>query len=80
MRIALGLALIAAAVGCESPIVGAKCQTGFTRCGEECVNTQRDFRNCGECDHLCHDFICLKGACEEREQLDAAISDAAPSD
>lgn len=77
MSRAIALALVFAAISCESAIVGAKCQAGFTRCGEECVNTQRDFRNCGKCDNLCHDFICLKGHCEDREQPDAASSDGA---
>jgi hypothetical protein len=75
MRLVAAFVLVAAAMGCESAIVGAKCQSGFTRCGEECVSLQRDFRNCGECEHLCHDFICLKGECEDREPADAAAAD-----
>jgi hypothetical protein len=75
MRLVIASILIAAAIGCESAIVGAKCETGFTRCGDECVNLQRDFRNCGECEHLCNDFICLKGKCEDREPPDAAAAD-----
>ncbi len=68
-----------AATGCESAIVGgAKCGAGFTRCGDECVNLKRDFRNCGECGNLCPGFICLKGECEEPapDQPDASSSDA----
>jgi hypothetical protein len=80
MTRAIVLALTFAALSCESAIVGAKCQAGFTRCGEECVNTQRDFRNCGKCENLCHDFICLKGKCEDRPQPDAASEDGAAAE
>jgi hypothetical protein len=72
MRACLIMALVFAAVGCESAIVGAKCQSGFARCGDECVNLQRDFRNCGECENLCQGFICLKGECADDEPVDAS--------
>jgi Stigma-specific protein, Stig1 len=75
MKYAIALALTFAAMSCESAIVGAKCQAGFTRCGDECVNLQRDFRNCGRCENLCNDFICLKGKCESRGPLDAAAEE-----
>jgi hypothetical protein len=81
MRVVFALTLMLAAVGCESPIVGGKCQVGFTICRDACVNLQRDFTNCGKCGNLCGDFLCLKGKCEPREQPDAASSeDAAKSD
>jgi hypothetical protein len=72
MRATLLLAFVFAAVGCESAIVGAKCQSGFVRCDDECVNLQRDFRNCGECGNLCQGFICWKGECADDESADAS--------
>jgi hypothetical protein len=72
MRAFAILAFVLAASSCESAIVGAKCQSGFSRCGDECVNLQRDFRNCGECENLCMSFICLKGECEGDESADAS--------
>lgn len=64
MRTLFLLGWLVAAVGCEAAIVGVKCGEGFSRCGDECVNLQRDFRNCGACGNLCRSFICFKGECE----------------
>jgi hypothetical protein len=72
MRAFAILAFVLAASSCESAIVGAKCQAGFARCGDECVNLERDFRNCGECGNLCMSFFCSKGACEDGEPADAS--------
>jgi hypothetical protein len=82
MRALILVAWVLAAVGCESAIVGAKCADGFSRCGDECVNLKRDFRNCGECGNLCRSFICLKGECEEQasDPLDAGSTDADAAD
>lgn len=75
MKLAILAALLCVAVGCDSAIVGAKCEKGFVRCGDECVNLQKDFRNCGRCENLCHDFFCIKGVCQE-SVTDAAVSEA----
>jgi hypothetical protein len=84
MKLMVAFALMLAAVGCESAIVGAKCQAGFTRCGAACVNMQRDFTNCGACGNVCDDLICLNGKCEDRGQpiagASAAVDAAATSE
>jgi Stigma-specific protein, Stig1 len=80
MRWLIVLSVTFAAVGCESPIVGAKCQAGFTRCADECVNLQRDFRNCGECGNLCQGFFCFKGECADDEPADASSAVDAASE
>jgi hypothetical protein len=72
----VGVVFALAAIGCESAIVGGSCQPGFKICGEECVNLQRDFRNCGACENLCDTFICLKGECEKPAEPDASTPDA----
>jgi hypothetical protein len=83
--IAFASVLMLAAVGCESAIVGATCQAGFTKCGAACVNTQRDFTNCGKCGNVCSDILCLDGKCEARAEAGAGatakvVADAATSE
>ena len=75
-----------AAIGCESPIVGASCQPGFAVCADGCVDLQEDYRNCGECDNNCGKYLCKAGKCSAtpRPEFDSgpvAGSDASmPSD
>jgi hypothetical protein len=41
------------------------CPTGQDRCGDRCVNTQRNERHCGECFHRCEEGQeCVGGGCE----------------
>lgn len=40
------------------------CNTGFTACNGNCVDTQTDTNNCGRCGHACGtDETCQQGAC-----------------
>lgn len=67
--------------GCQSALVGASCQEGFSLCSDECVNTRRDFRNCGRCGNTCGDFVCDDGRCSDEMRpgaKDAGDLDAAP--
>jgi hypothetical protein len=41
-----------------------KCPEGFTACSGYCIETQGNFRHCGECDNTCaSDKACVEGAC-----------------
>jgi len=45
------------------------CTAGLTLCGDECVDTDTDERNCGACGHLCQNAphgtgICAGGECD----------------
>ena len=41
------------------------CPTGRTRCGDRCVNLQRNENNCGSCGNRCaEEQECVSGACE----------------
>ena len=48
------------------------CESGYTRCGSKCVDTNKDVNNCGGCttptsglDHICFpDEKCLGGQCK----------------
>jgi Stigma-specific protein, Stig1 len=73
MRWSFGLLLVAccAAVGCESPIVGASCRPGFSVCADGCVDLQADYRNCGECDNNCGQYLCKAGMCSSMVRVDA---------
>jgi hypothetical protein len=49
---------------CVSGACSFACNTGFKRCGSECVDTQNDARNCNACGHECDpNQICQAGAC-----------------
>jgi hypothetical protein len=40
------------------------CSSGYTPCGETCVNLDSDEYNCGECDNVCPTgYYCSLGAC-----------------
>lgn len=72
-----------AAIGCESPIVGASCRPGFAVCADGCVDLQEDYRNCGECDNNCGQYLCKAGKCSVtvRPGFDAGPVDASvPND
>jgi hypothetical protein len=54
-------------VGDVSPDTGEdRCPRGFTRCGEDCVDTGVDRAHCGECEVACGDAEhCRVGECTE---------------
>jgi hypothetical protein len=64
------LALSSAALGCESPIVGASCRSGYAVCADGCVDLQSDYRNCGECDNNCGRYLCKAGMCSATQRVD----------
>lgn len=42
------------------------CEAGTSRCGELCVDLQRDEEHCGSCDEVCKvDEMCLVGECRD---------------
>ncbi len=51
------------------------CESGLTRCGEDCVDTSSDPENCGVCDNACDPYVhaspgctmgqCAMGPCDE---------------
>lgn len=42
------------------------CEAGTSRCGELCVDLQRDEEHCGGCDEVCKaDEMCLVGECRD---------------
>jgi stigma-specific protein Stig1 len=49
------LAVLSSPTGCgiDNAVVGGSCEMGFTQCGELCVNTTDDPKNCGSCGHVC---------------------------
>jgi hypothetical protein len=57
--------------GCLDPVVGYKCETGFSVCGETCVDLSRSALHCGACNVQC------KGPCREGICL-AKAADADP--
>ena len=52
MKRAVGLGLVVLALS-ACPTTGVVCRTGTERCGNGCVDTQSDFRNCGACGAPC---------------------------
>jgi hypothetical protein len=71
--------LLATLSGCGSPIVGAECRAGFTRCGGQCVNLKNDSQHCGACGHDCSDFQCSAGRCTTELRPSDAGMDAGTS-
>jgi hypothetical protein len=71
----LGLCWMSVA-GCDSPIVGAECRSGYVLCGSRCTDPNSDFRNCGSCGHSCGRYICQDGVCSTSELRDAGTPDA----
>lgn len=62
----LGLAGFAIApVACDAGgIVGGRCRTGATACGDGCVVLATDRENCGECGNVCDGgLVCDDGEC-----------------
>jgi hypothetical protein len=56
-------------------IVGAECETPYTRCGRMCVDLSNDPFNCGGCANACASgLVCLAGACTSTR--DAAVVDS----
>ncbi|HEY0713187.1 MAG TPA: hypothetical protein VGF45_10975, partial [Polyangia bacterium] len=57
-----------AAPTCDGTMCGFVCNTGFTKCGDSCVDLQNDSNNCSECGKVCSsfgaDFTCQAGQCE----------------
>lgn len=49
---------------CGSPIVGVECASGYTRCGDECVDLSVDPSHCGTCELRCAaGDVCGAGTC-----------------
>ena len=61
----LGVAALAltALSGCLNPLVGAKCEDGYTACGGQCVDLASSAQNCGACGSRC-DGVCSAGVCQ----------------
>jgi hypothetical protein len=70
----LGLCWMGVA-GCDSPIVGAECRSGYLVCGSRCTDPSSDFRNCGSCGHSCGRYICQEGVCSTTELRDGGTPD-----
>ena len=62
-------------LACGSPIVGAECAPGTSRCGESCIDLQRDPDHCGECDQSCGRFECRDAHCGPGLRPDGAHGD-----
>lgn len=84
-------ALALALTGCSgcSPIVGAECREGLTRCGELCVDLQSDPQHCGACNNACAaGQACVAGMCtfdfdggpRDGDVLDGELRDGEPED
>ncbi len=84
------LLALCAIAGCFDAVVGYPCATGFSTCGELCVDLQSSTANCGACGQTCAG-VCVAGSCqpaidggavdgpEDASNVDAA-TDAGPSD
>jgi hypothetical protein len=63
----MGGALLGAALAAVPGVARAdddRCSEGQTRCGERCVNVQRNERHCGRCFHRCEvGEECVAGEC-----------------
>lgn len=66
------------AAGCGSPLVSLECKKGYTRCGDECFDLEREAQNCGACGVTCaSDEMCVEAACTTAPiDLDAMVPDA----
>jgi hypothetical protein len=52
---------------CNNDICGFTCNTGFTQCSNECIDTSSDASNCGACGHACTaDQTCSDGTCKPK--------------
>jgi Stigma-specific protein, Stig1 len=67
----MGGALLGAALASFPGVAWAdddRCSEGQTRCGERCVNLQRNERHCGECFNRCEEGQeCVEGVCSGGE-------------
>jgi hypothetical protein len=72
-------ALCALLAACGSPIVGAECRDGFSRCEGVCVDLERDSDHCGACGDGCGAFTCEARECTSELRPDAGI-DAGSND
>src|SRR5215207_1814453 len=62
----VGGALLGAALASVPGVAWAddRCSEGQTRCGDRCVNLQRNERHCGSCFHRCAEGEeCVSGRC-----------------
>ena len=67
-------ALLPLALGaCASPIVGGACETGYTNCHAQCIDTRNDPLNCSGCGIVCPTTapFCASSMC---------VTDAGPPD
>jgi|SRR5215203_6011413 len=63
----VGGALLGAALASVPGVAWAddRCSEGQTRCGDRCVNLQRNERHCGSCFHRCAEGEeCVSGVCQ----------------
>ena len=57
------LALLAVLSACSSPLVGAECRQGLSRCDGQCVDVERDPEHCGSCANDCGRLECRNARC-----------------
>ncbi|HMI92928.1 MAG TPA: hypothetical protein VK509_16245, partial [Polyangiales bacterium] len=57
------LALLAVLSACASPLVGAECRKGLSRCDGQCIDVERDPEHCGSCANDCGRLECRNGRC-----------------
>jgi hypothetical protein len=57
-----------------------RCKGGFTKCGKQCYNLDKDEQHCGACDNACAEGdSCIDGSCAEfgcTANLDSCEEDA----
>ncbi len=56
-------AVVAAACGDDSAIVGGVCAQGYMDCDNHCIPVSSDPGNCGACGNVCASGECLAGVC-----------------
>jgi hypothetical protein len=75
-------ALLAGLVpGCGSPLVGLSCKSGFSECGNSCVDLTSSAAHCGACGTSCErGEVCQDSACIPASEADAGKGDGGRPD